>query len=42
MDLHQKKLQEIKGKNAKLEAKRIEEIIQRKHEEKVRNFEFMK
>lgn len=42
MDLHQKKLREIKQKNKKLEIKKVEEILHRKNLEKQRNFEFMR
>ncbi len=34
MDLHQKKLNEIKLKNRKAEVKKVEEILTRKHQEK--------
>lgn len=42
MDLHQKKLNDIKVKNRKAEVKKVEEILTRKHHEKQRNMEFVK
>eukprot|EP00347_Sterkiella_histriomuscorum_P003377 403364530 len=42
LDLHMKKLQNIKTKNKKIEIKKVEEVMVRKNEEKQRNFEFIK
>lgn len=42
MDLHQKKLNDIKVKNCKAEVKKVEEILTRKNHEKQRNMEFVK
>jgi hypothetical protein len=42
MERHQQKLKEIKKENKKTDAKRVDQVLQKRHLDKVRTFEFIK